>query len=165
MDLRSPAFCPGEPVPRRFRKDGDNVSPPLTWHDLLPDTRQLALLVEDANDGFVHWIVYGIPIEPAVLPEGLSGQLAGDGSRSSVRQGTNGFGHAGWDGPEPVSGPPHHYAFHLFALTEPIDAPAGLDREGLMRALGDRIHAIAELLAYGRERAQTAEARPPPSPP
>ncbi len=165
MDLRSSAFGPGEPIPRHFRKDGDNVSPPLTWHNLLPDTRQLALLVEDANDGFVHWIVYGIPIEPALLVEGISRQLAGDGSSSPLRQGTNGFGHVGWDGPAAVSGPPHHYAFHLYALTEPIDAPAGLDREGLMRALGDRIHAIAELLAHGRERGQTAGATPPVSPP
>ncbi|HZD91323.1 MAG TPA: YbhB/YbcL family Raf kinase inhibitor-like protein, partial [Pseudolabrys sp.] len=29
--LESPAFRDGEPIPRKYTADGENVSPPLRW--------------------------------------------------------------------------------------------------------------------------------------
>jgi phosphatidylethanolamine-binding protein (PEBP) family uncharacterized protein len=49
----------------------------------------------------------------------------GRGSTSSTRpRGTNGFGAAGWGGPQPPIGDePHWYFFHLYAVAQPLDLP------------------------------------------
>lgn len=114
LTLRSPAFADGERIPDRFARTGDNLSPPLDWQDAPEGTRSFLLIVEDPDapgGTFRHWAVFDLPADRTGLEEGAGRPGSG------VRHGTNDFGSAAYDGPEPPEGHgPHHYHFRLAAL-------------------------------------------------
>jgi Raf kinase inhibitor-like YbhB/YbcL family protein len=118
LTITSPAFMQGEVIPTQYTRDGENMSPPLAWHDSPPETKSFLILVEDpdAPSGtFRHWAMYNIPASETGLPEGASGQGLGDAG-----EGVNGFGNARYDGPQPPKGHgPHHYHVRLAALDVP----------------------------------------------
>jgi Raf kinase inhibitor-like YbhB/YbcL family protein len=71
--LSSPAFTDAGAVPRQYTCDGADLSPPLDWADLPPDTVELALLVEDPDapgTTFVHWVMWAVSPTTKALPEG-----------------------------------------------------------------------------------------------
>jgi Raf kinase inhibitor-like YbhB/YbcL family protein len=120
LTIRTPAFADGKPIPVKCTRDGDNLSPPLTWSGAPSGTKGFALILEDpdAPDGtFYHWAVFDIPAERAGLPEGVGGKSGGaEGMKFAV----NDFGRARYDGPEPPVGHGvHHYHFRLAALDVP----------------------------------------------
>lgn len=117
LDVTSTAFADGDPVPQRHTCDGDDVSPPLAFEGVPDATAELALVVRDPDaDGFVHWVVAGLPPQATELAEGdlPPGAVEAD----------NGFGEPGWAGPCPPEGD-HTYAFTLYALEEPSGVGAG----------------------------------------
>jgi Raf kinase inhibitor-like YbhB/YbcL family protein len=64
MVLGSSAFGDGEPIPRRYTCDGDDVSPPLSWADAPPSTASFALVVDDPDapaGTWVHWVLFNLP--------------------------------------------------------------------------------------------------------
>ncbi len=146
MKLESAAFNNNGVIPDKFSHEHGNVSPPLAWNGVPQRAKSLALIVDDpdAPSGqFVHWLVYDIPPDVTRLPEGAgSGKMTG-----GARQGRNGFGEIGWDGPQPPSGT-HRYVFHLYALDSKIGAPPGASRSELDRAI--RGHVIAECELTGK---------------
>lgn len=114
--LESPAFRDGDPIPDKYARDGENVSPPLVWKDVPSGTKSLLLVVEDpdAPSGtFRHWGVYDIATERDRLPEATT-----DGAKTeSLGHGVNDFGNPRYDGPQPPQGHGvHHYHFRLAAL-------------------------------------------------
>ena len=132
--LKSPVFGPGEPIPRKYTLDGENVSPPLEWSDAPTGTKSFALIVEDPDapmGTFRHWGLYNIMAERTVLPEGM-----GHGIKTEdLGFGVNDFGHPRYEGPQPPQGHgTHHYHFRL----------AALDVEGLTQAPKARIADIWE---------------------
>jgi Raf kinase inhibitor-like YbhB/YbcL family protein len=122
-------------MPRRFTCDGENVSPPLTWSGEPEGTRSFALMVEDrdTSTGFVHWILWDIPVSVHSLTEGAAEGVSG----------TNDFGKRGYGGPCPPARV-HHYAFLLFALDLPsLSVPAGAKRPAVDKAM--RKHVLAKV--------------------
>jgi Raf kinase inhibitor-like YbhB/YbcL family protein len=117
MLIRSPAFSDGAGIPRQYTCEGQDMSPPLEWSGLPPDTRSLVLLCDDPDapaGTWHHWAMYDIPPSSAGLPEG-AGQPSG---AKSFKQGVNDFGRIGYGGPCPPRGHgPHHYHFRLLALS------------------------------------------------
>jgi Raf kinase inhibitor-like YbhB/YbcL family protein len=116
IELRSEAFNDHAPIPRRYTKDGEDVSPPLSWSAPPDGTQELMLMCEDpdAPSGtFLHWLVTGIdPARRGVA----AGELPAGGDPH-----TNGFGDRGWGGPLPPPGDEsHRYFFRLYALPEPV---------------------------------------------
>src|SRR5688572_23059677 len=111
FELKSPSIQDQGPIPERYTADGANLSPPLEWSDPPPQTRSLALIVEDpdaASGIFRHWGLYNIDAEERRLPEGAGKQFAAT---------VNDFGEPGYGGPRPPRGHgPHHYHFKLVAL-------------------------------------------------
>ena len=148
--LRSPAFAPGEAIPKKFAADGDNVSPPLEWSDPPPETQSFALIVEDpdAPSGtFRHWALYNIAATQRRLREGY----AADAEAEAV--GVNDFGHKTYDGPKPPRGDDaHHYHFKIAALdTEQLELPRKASTEDVWRAVEPHILAQTELIGlYSR---------------
>jgi Raf kinase inhibitor-like YbhB/YbcL family protein len=147
FQLKSPAFAQGDPIPRKYTRDGDNLSPPLEWSDPPPKAKSFALVVEDSDapsGTFHHWGAYDIPADKTRLPEGIGGSAKGD----SLGMTRNDFGRTGYDGPEPPPGHgPHHYHFRLMALDVPSleqDATASVD--DLWQAARDHMIAEAELV-------------------
>ena len=135
MQLHSPAFAHGTPIPKQYTGEGDDVSPPLAWHNPPEGTRAYALICHDpdaplvsANGsyGFVHWVLYNIPAEVEALSEDCQQYTSGN----------NDFGNSGYGGPMP---PPkhgtHHYFFWLLALKDDTPLPAGLDLQDLLEKI------------------------------
>lgn len=148
LALRSPAFDDGESIPTAFTADGADESPPLRIEGVPDDAESLALVVDDpdAPSGrFVHWLLWNVPPDTTEVPRGLPGtdHLA---SLGDARQGTNGFGNLGYDGPAPPAGDgPHTYAFTLTALDTTLDVEAGAERDSVDDAMADHVLTSAQL--------------------
>jgi Raf kinase inhibitor-like YbhB/YbcL family protein len=153
LTITSPAFKQGEVIPTKYTRDGENISPPLEWHDAPPETRSFVLLVEDpdAPSGtFRHWAMYNILAGDSGLPEGASNQ-----ARVGTGEGVNGFGNARYDGPQPPKGHgPHHYHFRLAALDVPqLNIPPSAKAEDIWTKALPHIVAEAELVGIYARRA------------
>jgi Raf kinase inhibitor-like YbhB/YbcL family protein len=145
LQLKSLAFAEGSTIPRKYTKEGDNLSPPLQWSGAPRGTRSFALMCEDpdAPSGtFHHWAVANIPADRNGFSEG-SGERP-DGYDFAV----NDFGRAAYDGPLPPRGHGlHHYHFKLAALdVEKIDAPEDANAEQLWSAASPHILDQAEII-------------------
>lgn len=128
MQLTSPAFDEGGPIPARYGCNGEGISPPLSWTDVPDDVDSFVLIVTDPDaGGFVHWLLTDISGDARELAEG-SGDDAGTPGR-------NGFGGMGWGGPCPPSGE-HRYVFELLAVSEPLGL-GGEPTESRVRAAAD----------------------------
>ena len=141
MDLTSPNFEEGDPIPRVHTCDGEDMPPELHWSGVPSGVVELALTCEDPDapgGTFVHWVAWGI--DPS------SGRLAAD-DVSGIRQGRNGFGNNGFGGPCPPPGHGlHHYEFTLYALDQPIDLEPGSTIDELRSAIDGHIRATATLM-------------------
>jgi Raf kinase inhibitor-like YbhB/YbcL family protein len=144
VQLSSDAFAAGGEIPPRFTCDGEDVSPRLFW-TAVGDGREFALIVDDPDaNGFVHWVVYGIPITARELPEGAA-------AVEPRRFGTNDFGRIGYGGPCPPPGAPHQYDFTLYSLSEPVDLPPGATAAQLRDAIAGTVLAEGRYSGfYGR---------------
>ncbi len=150
LTLKTPAFRPGDDIPRTFTCDGSDLSPALGWTAPPEGTQGFALVLEDPDAPrrtWVHWVLYDLPATDRGLPEGVAphGTLPSGG-----RQGRNDFGKVGYGGPCPPPGPAHRYYFKLYALDTRLGLPAGAKRADLDRAMRGHILAHAELM--GRYR-------------
>ncbi|MFF7244325.1 YbhB/YbcL family Raf kinase inhibitor-like protein [Embleya sp. NPDC008237] len=132
--LGSAAFTDHTRIARRYAKDGENVSPPLTWSGVPDGTAELVLLCEDPDapgGTFVHWLVTGIaPTDGSVD----AGETPSGGTPHR-----NGYGDAGWGGPQPPIGDPEHrYFFRLYALPEPVSLPDDPSADDIHQAVDER---------------------------
>lgn len=142
LQITSPAFTHGARLPDRHTCNGEDVSPELSWSGAPEGTRELALVCHDPDapltDGFTHWVVYGIPAEVSGIPEG-----GGD----AFVQGTSDFGAQRYNGPAPPPGHgTHHYFFHLYALSDRLDASPGLTRTELLARIDPLILVQARIV-------------------
>lgn len=120
IELRSPAFADGEPIPRKYTCDGEGIRPPLEWGPLPAATRSLAVFIDDA--GYLRtmwglWSVYNLPGDLRSLPEGAA-------LPAGSREGQGDWGKVGYDPPCPKSGKRDYYVT-LYALNQPIEADLG----------------------------------------
>ncbi len=150
MQLSSPAWKAGEPIPKKYTCDGEDRSPPLRILGAPAGTAAFALVVTDpdAPSGtFVHWTLYDLPGRALGLPEGLPrAPTLPDGSQ----QGKTSWGRVGYGGPCPPGGR-HRYFFRLHALKAPLRAGPGLTAEALEKALSSLTLEVAELMGtYSR---------------
>ena len=111
MRVTSGGFADGQVIARSNTCAGEDVPPMLTWTGIPMGTAELAVVVRDLDaDGFVHWVVAGIPVG--------AGGISGGALPEGAVQATNDFGRPGWAGPCPESGT-HHYEFRVYALAQP----------------------------------------------
>lgn len=145
LTISSPAFSHSHSIPTMFTADGANVSPELRLADPPAGTASFALIMDDPDaprGTWVHWVVWNIPADTRVIPEGTL-------PLGSV-QGRNSWGRSGYGGPSPPSGT-HRYSFKLYALDAVFDLPAGTDKAGLLMAMEAHVLGRAELMGtYAR---------------
>ena len=121
-------------MPRDYTPDGRNLSPPLTWSNLPPATKEIAVVCEDPDAGnpppFVHWVIYNIPATAKGLPEGIPIDPAAPmpAEIAGAIQGVSGFRRAIYRGPAPPPGKPHHYHFVVYALDADLGLKPGPDQ-------------------------------------
>ena len=143
LTIASPAFEANRAIPRKYTGDGDDISPPLVFANVPGQTRELALIVDDPDaprpEPWVHWVAYKIP--PATR------ELAAGAFPGGAVEGLNSWGAIGYGGPAPPKGHgTHHYHFKLYALSAPLEAPAGLDKAKLLATMSSKVIAEAELV-------------------
>jgi Raf kinase inhibitor-like YbhB/YbcL family protein len=140
LELTSPAFDDGEPIPSKHTADGEETPPPLEWNFVPEGTRSLALIVHDPDapsGDFTHWLAWNIDPDSSGLGEGVP----------APPQGTNGFGQTGYGGPAPPEGHGTHRYFHrLYALDTELDLEPGAAREQLQDAIESHVLAEAKLM-------------------
>jgi Raf kinase inhibitor-like YbhB/YbcL family protein len=162
ITVESPVLKEGQPIPKDYTADGKNVSPPITWSNLPPGTRELALICEDPSaptpQPFVHWVVYKIPPTAKGLPEGMpiDDTTPMPAELKGTIQGVSGFRRPIWRGPAPPKpGRTHHYHFIVYALDAPLDLGPGANKAQLLEAMKGHIIGQGQLVA-------TYERQPPP---
>ncbi|MBW3562295.1 MAG: YbhB/YbcL family Raf kinase inhibitor-like protein [Actinobacteria bacterium] len=147
IDLTSPAFGSGEPIPERYTGDGADLSPPLRWKGVPDGADVLALLVEDPDapgGTFTHWVAGDFDAT-------INGFEEGEVPASAV-EGTNDFDETGYRGPLPPEGDdPHRYFFLLLAVNQPLNLQPGATADDLREALDGKAIARGELIGtYAR---------------
>jgi Raf kinase inhibitor-like YbhB/YbcL family protein len=138
--------------------ESENISPALSWINVPPAAKSLALLMLDQMNYaypevpvtavFTHWVIYNILPSAAGLPEGVTAESPlADGSL----QGLNDFPEpyqAGYGGPCPGTDEKHLYVFTLYALDTVLDLQTGATMDEVKAAMEGYILAQAELKGY-----------------
>ena len=150
LNVSSPAFTAGSPIPRKYTADGHNLSPPLTWSGAPAGTQQWVLVVDDPDapraEPWVHWLLYNIGAHVASLPEGVPpAERVAD--PAGGLQGRNSWNRTGYGGPQPPRGHGvHHYHFKLYALDVALKLKPGLEQDALLAAIQGHVIATSELI-------------------
>ena len=137
IDLTSPAFAHGEPMPE------SRSTPPLAWSGVPADTHSLVLIVEDLDVPFprplAHAVVYGIDPATTFLDAG-----ALEPAQHSM--GYNAFGGRTYIAPAPIPGHgPHRYVFTLLAIAFVPHFDQAPTRGRLLDTIAGHVLALAEL--------------------
>lgn len=154
FELTSTAFAAGDPIPAPYTCTGRSISPPLSWTAPPEGTQSLALVVDDPdapNKTFVHWVLFNLPPDATMLPEGVNVEEQLDGAALTPAEGANDFGDLGYGPPCPPRGDDaHHYSFRLYALDTVLDLEAGITKKQLTQATDGHILAEADLMGTFR---------------
>jgi hypothetical protein len=146
LSISTPAFKDGLDVPRAYTCDGQDINPEIIIEGVPQKAKSLALIVDDPdapNGDWVHWLLFNIDPSVARIPE--------NSVPEGALEGTNTFGDAKYEGPCPPLGPVHHYYFKVYALDTMLTLSAGVEKEELLKAMGDHILAQGEVMGiYGR---------------
>lgn len=148
--VKSSEFSERQEIPARYSKDGQNISPPLSWSHLPAQTKSIAILVEDPDaplpKPFVHWIAFNIGPEVTGLAEGITPD-----DNTILLQGKNSGLRTGWTGMAPPKGDTqHHYHFQVFALDQKLELQGGAGRSALINAMANHVLARGELIGTFR---------------
>ncbi|MGI9027804.1 MAG: YbhB/YbcL family Raf kinase inhibitor-like protein [Candidatus Saccharimonadales bacterium] len=141
MQITSTYFQDGEPIPERFSRKGEDINPAVTFSEISPEAKSLALVIEDPdapNGIFTHWILYNM--SPGTL-QITDGELPVSG-----QQGRNDYGDTKYGGPQPPSGT-HRYFFKLFALDTMLSTDSEFKRPEFDEAIDG--HVIDEVSIMG----------------
>ncbi len=145
--ISSPAFGEGQPIPADYTADGSDVNPPLEIRGVPAGTKSMALIMDDPDaprGTWVHWVVWNIPADTAMIPA--------DSVPVGAVQGRNSWGRTAYGGPAPPSGT-HRYFFKLYALDTRLDLPPSTDKTGLLAAMKGHVLGEAQTMGtYSRKR-------------
>jgi Raf kinase inhibitor-like YbhB/YbcL family protein len=137
IEIRSAAFSPAAPLPRRFTADGAGISPPLSWRNVPAEAVALALVVEDADsptpEPLLHAVVVDIDPREVRFVEGI---FSGPPEADLENPGRNSYRMLGWRPPDPPPGHGvHRYAFQVFAFAAAGPLSTSPGREELAAAI------------------------------
>ena len=138
MTLTSSAFENGGMIPAKYTCDGDRtISPPLEISGVPETVKSLVLIMDDpdvpkvlhANGVFDHWVVFNMPADTKMIPEGgpVPGIAGANGAKTNAYTGPC---------PPPQYEPSEHrYVFKLYALSAVLALSAGATKEEVLDAL------------------------------
>ncbi len=136
--VNSTAFKNGEPIPKKYTCDGEDINPPLTINGTPEQAKSLTLMVEDpdAPSGlWIHWVVWNIPATTnSILENSVPGI-----------EGLNTSRHHSYGGPCPPSGT-HRYFFKIQALDTKLDLRDSSTKKDVEKAVLGHVIAMGELM-------------------
>jgi Raf kinase inhibitor-like YbhB/YbcL family protein len=143
VTVSSSAFKDGQPIPAEYTNYGKGKSIPLSWSNLPPGTRSIAVVMDDPDvrtgPPFVHWLIYNIPPDTKSLEAGLPAKPRLDAPKSAL-QGSNSNKSTGYFGPRPPKGdPPHHYRIRVYALDQDLKIEPGTSEDTLLKAMSGHV--------------------------
>jgi Raf kinase inhibitor-like YbhB/YbcL family protein len=99
INIASATFKNESMIPSKYNCDGEDISPPLSWDSVPPDTKSITLISDDQDapgGTWVHWVIYNIPVESRTLAENVPKI---DSLQNGARQGISSFRSIGYGGP------------------------------------------------------------------
>lgn len=157
MKLMSPDFEQGNPIPKRFSCEGENISPAFSWQNAPKETKSFAFILHDPDaqkaNGYTHWLIYNIPPAVSEIPQNVPKQ---DVVPMLGIQGKNDSGKVGYTGPCPPSGT-HRYFARLYSLKTELQLHPGFTLEDIKAAMNGNIIEETELMGT-YIKAQSAKA-------
>ncbi|MDR3492396.1 MAG: YbhB/YbcL family Raf kinase inhibitor-like protein [Gammaproteobacteria bacterium] len=145
--IKSSAFSEGSSIPSIYTCDGDDISPPLSWHDEPANTKSFVLIVDDPDapiGNWDHWLLYNIPATTHTLNENLTSTPSG------ANGGKNSWGNTNYGGPCPPDRE-HRYFFKLYALDCHLDLTSNATKSKIESAMDGHILGTATLMGkYNR---------------
>ena len=148
FELTSSAFKSGDPIPRRYTCEGEDLSPPLHWSVPPAATKSLVIIADDPDapvGTWVHWVIYDLPLDLRGLTEAVPPK---DRLPNEALQGLNDFKRVGYGGPCPPPGKPHRYYFTLYALDVTLNLKPRATKAQVLDA--SKGHVLAEAQLMGR---------------
>ena len=142
MELTSPEFQNGSPIPRRHGYKEKNTNPPLAISGIPDAAKSLAIIMDDpdamapAGKVWVHWTLWNLNPDTASIPE--------DSVPEEAIQGMTDFGQSEYGGPAPPD-KQHTYIFKAYALDTTLDTKAGSSKTDLEKSMADHILDTATL--------------------
>ena len=146
LQITSPAFSEGQPIPAKYSCEGNDASPPLKWTNAPANTKSFALIADDPDapvGTWVHWVLYDLPPHATELPEDVAKTQF---TSSGAKQGLNSWPRLGYGGPCPPPGKPHRYFFKLYALDTMLDLKPGATKKDVEAAMKGHILAEGQLM-------------------
>jgi Raf kinase inhibitor-like YbhB/YbcL family protein len=151
FELTSSAFKSGDPIPRRYTCEGEDLSPPLHWSVPPAATKSLVIIADDPDapvGTWVHWVIYDLPLDLRGLTEAVPPK---DRLPNGALQGLNDFKRVGYGGPCPPTGKPHRYYFTLYALDVTLNLKPRATKAQVLDASKGHVLAQAQLMGrFGR---------------
>jgi Raf kinase inhibitor-like YbhB/YbcL family protein len=147
MDLTSPAFTEGQPIPGPYTCDDKNISPPLAWSGAPANTASFVLIVDDPDAParvWTHWILFNLPGDKSEIPEDATHSKT---FPTTAQQGLNDFKHPTYGGPCPPTGQRHRYFFKIYALDINLNLPNGTSKDAVAAAMAK--HVLAQGILMG----------------
>ena len=133
IELATPDFADGGPIPRALTCDGAGTAPTITWRGV-QGAAELVLVVDDPDAGFTHWTAYGISAA------GGSGLAPNGEFPTGTKYGKNSSGETGWTPPCPPEGDDAHtYVFTLYALKDASALPDGAEPDEVRAKLAGAV--------------------------
>ncbi len=140
LTIKSPEFGNNEMIPSKFTCEGENINPELKISGVGAETKSLVLIMDDPDapmGTWVHWTLWNIDPETAVIPQNSVPEGAVEGITS--------FRKPGYGGPCPPSGT-HRYFFKLYALDKLLELGTQTTAGDIEKAMEGHILDSAELI-------------------
>lgn len=140
LTLKSPVFDNMGEIPSYYTCQGDEISPPLIISGVPPESKSLALIMEDIDPPIggtiTHWVICHLNPNTKEIPEGSSLEDAVVGKRM--------FGKHEYMGPCPPKGM-HRYVFKLYALDEKLPLDSKSNKKKVLKAIQGHVIEQTEL--------------------
>lgn len=141
LEITSPAFADGEPIPVEHTCEGEDRPPELAWSTPPDGTASHAVIVDDPDapgGTFTHWLVADLPADARSL---------GSEVPAEATVGENDAGTTDWRGPCPPPGDDaHRYRFIVTALDTELELEPGFTTSELADAMSGHIVAEGTLI-------------------
>ena len=151
IKVTSSAFDNGGKIPSEYTCEGNSVAPPLSWTGVPPNTKSIAVLVEDPDapgGTYEHFVAFNLPPNRTSLPSEAVRSIAPGSALATARNSSGTIGFA------PICPPSgrHHYRFQVLALDTMLDLRPAADAQAVRAATDGHVLARGELVGVFGKR-------------